>query len=134
MKFWEWLKENINKLANQTSKLKEEKFYDEEGNFNSWLINYSHEMPCDSWDRLFALFILDCYPELIKKEFKDLPKEIQHEFSIESGTEGSYAYNNYEREWISNDHAWENLTIVAEKGREAVLKDSYEDGGWFGAA
>lgn len=55
------------------------------------------------------------------------------DFSID-GYAGNKAYNNYEREWLSDENAWTAMTHVAKQGREKVLVDSYEDGGWFGAS
>lgn len=134
MNFIEWLKANWDKLRKNTKYFSGEKYKDLDLVNNYWWIDYSNEKPLDSWDRLFALYLIDVHPECLDKtwdEVKDL--EDIKDFSIDS-YEGSKAYDNYEREWISNEDAWRKMIEVAKQGRDAVLIDSYEDGGWFGAA
>ena len=41
---------------------------------------------------------------------------------------------NYEREAMSPYVAFFNIIAAAKQGKEFVLKDSYYDGGWFGAS
>ena len=134
MTFKEWLLEHWDELRKDTKQFSGDlcKFLDLEN--NSWWINYSHEKPLDSWDRLFALYLLDVHPECVDKswdEVKDL--EDIKEFG-NGGYEGNKAYNNYEREWLCDKDAWLAMVLVAKKGRDVVLTDSYEDGGWFGAS
>lgn len=134
MKFKEWLLANWNELRKDTKHFSddEHKVLDLEN--NSWWINYSHEKPLDSWDRLFALYLLDVYPECINKTWDEV-KDIEDikDFSID-GYAGNKAYDNYERECLGDRNAWEAMTYVAKQGRDAVLVDSYEDDGWFGAS
>ena len=134
MKFKEWLLANWNELRKDTKCFSGEdyKFINLEN--NSWWINYSHERPLDSWDRLFALYLIDIHPECIDKTWNEV-KDIEdiNDFDIDS-YEGRKAYDNYEREWLSSEDAWKAMVNVAKQGRDAVLVDSYEDGGWFGAS
>ena len=111
------------------------KNFDEELLEEQWKVHHSCEKPYDSWDRLFALYIIDSHPELLGKEWEEVKdNEDMQDFCIHSGFEGSCAYDNYEREWLSDENAFRELMKVAVKGREAVLEDSYEDDGWFGAS
>lgn len=134
MKFKEWLLNNWNELRKDTEHFSDDEHKELDLENNSWWINYSHERPLDSWDRLFALYLLDVYPDCVYKtwdEVKDL--EDIKDFS-NNGFEGNKAYNNYEREWLSDKDAWDAMTNVAKQGRERVLVDSYDDDGWFGAS
>ena len=75
MTFKEWLLANWDNLRKDTKHYSGDdcKVLDLEE--NSWWINYSHEKPLDSWDRLFALYLIDVHPECIDKtwdEVKDL--------------------------------------------------------------
>lgn len=134
MKFKEWLLANWDSLRKDTKHFSddEHKVLDLEN--NSWWINYSHERPFDSWDRLFALYLIDVHPECIDKTWDEV-KDIEDikDFSND-GYEGRKAYDNYEREWLSDKDAWREMVDVAKQGREKVLVDSYEDDGWFGAS
>ena len=134
MKFKEWLLANWDSLRKDTKHFSddEHKVLDLEN--NSWWINYSHEKPLDSWDRLFALYLIDVHPECIDKTWDEV-KDIEdiNDFS-NVGYEGRKAYDNYERECLCDKYAWGAMVDVAKQGREKVLVDSYEDDGWFGAS
>lgn len=106
-------------------------------------LNYlrKNEVPYDSVDRIYALYVIDTMPHLldidlstqenIHKEFdKGIPKEIEEEFQ-----EVTYkSYNNYEREGMSQIEAYINIINIAKKGKEETLKDSYYTNGYFGAS
>ena len=130
----EWLLANWNELRKDTKHFSDDEHKELDLENNSWWINYTHEKPLDSWDRLFALYLIDTHPECINKTWDEV-KDIEDikDFS-NSGYAGNNAYNNYEREWLSDKDAWAAMTNVAKQGRDAVLVDSYEDGGWFGAS
>lgn len=134
MTFKEWLLEHWNELRKDTKHFSddEHKVLDLEN--NAWWISYQHEKPLDSWDRLFALYLLDVHPECVNKTWDEV-KDIEDikDFSID-GYAGNRAYDNYERECLSDKAAWAAMTHVAKQGREKVLVDSYEDDGWFGAS
>lgn len=134
MNFKNWLIKNWDELRKNTKHFSddEHKVLDLEN--DSWWINYSHEKPLDSWDRLFALYLIDIHPECIDKSWEEVKDLEDIKDFANDGYAGNCAYNNYEREWLSNARAWEAMTDVAKQGREAVLIDSYEDGGWFGAS
>ena len=134
MKFKDWLLANWDDLRKNTESLSGDdcKTLDLENSLR-WIHN-SHERPLDSWDRLFALYLIDVHPECVDKtwgEVKDI--EDVKDFGFE-GFEGYRAYSNYEREWLDDEDAWREMANVAKRGREAVLADSYETGGWFGVA
>ena len=134
MKFKEWLLANWDSLRKDTKHFSddEHKVLDLEN--NSWQINYSHEKPLDSWDRLFALYLIDVHPECIDKTWDEV-KDIEDIKAFSNvGYEGRKAYDNYERECLSDKDAWGAMVDVAKQGREKVLVDSYEDDGWFGAS
>lgn len=134
MTFKEWLLEHWDELREKTLHFSddEHKVLDLEN--NSWWINYTHEKPLDSWDRLFALYLIDVHPECVDKDWDEV-KDLEDikDFS-NSGFAGNKAYDNYEREWLCDKDAWREMTNVAKKGRDVVLVDSYEDDGWFGAS
>lgn len=134
MNFKEWLLANWDELRKNTKTFSKDEYKVLDLENKSWWINYSHEKPLDSWDRLFALYLIDVHPECIDKtwdEVKDL--EDIKDFDND-GYEGIKAYNNYERECLSSEDAWKEMINVAKQGRDAVLVDAYEDGGWFGAS
>ncbi len=134
MNFKEWLLANWDNLRKDTKRFSDDEHKVLDLEDNSWWINYSHEKPIDSWDRLFALYLIDVHSECLDKtwnEVKDL--EDIKDFSID-GYAGNKAYNNYEREWLSDEVAWREMANVAKQGREKVLIDFYYDGGWFGAS
>ena len=134
MTFRDWLLEHWDELRKDTKHFSGDdcKALDLEN--NSWWINYSHEKPLDSWDRLFALYLIDVHPDCVNKTWNEV-KDIEDikDFSID-GYEGNRAYDNYEREGLGDTDAWEAMTNVAKKGKDVVLVDSYEDDGWFGAS
>ena len=138
MTFKKWLLANWDDLRKSTKYFSDDDHKALDLENNSWWINYSHEKPLDSWDRLFALYLIDVHPECIDKAWDEV-KDIEDVKDFGNcdcrGYEGSKAYDNYEREWLSDEDAWKAMVAVAKKGREAVLVDSYaEDGGWFGAS
>lgn len=100
--------------------------------------------PLDSVDRVFALFILDCHPELLDVNIEEITKTMEignawyDGLSKEVRELNEYimyiAYDNYEREGITNTVAYGNIIAECQKGREWVLKSSYGSGGWFGAS
>lgn len=132
--FGKWFIENFPSLCSSTEGIKKEDLYDEKKEIKLWIVGYSHEIPLDSWDRLFALFIIDKHPEAIGKPYGEADKYLQEEFGIGYGSEGTLAYDNYERDWLTCEAAWDEMMNVAKKGKEAVMEDSYDDGGWFGAS
>lgn len=137
MNFKEWLLANWNELRKNTETYSKDEYKDLDLEENSWWINYTHEKPLDSWDRLFALYLIDVHPECVNKtwdEVKDI-EDIKDFGNVDTnGYAGYKAYSNYEREWLCDADAWREMTNVAKRGRDAVLADSYEDGGWFGAS
>ena len=133
MTFKEWLLEHWDELRKDTKHFSDDEHKVLDLEENSWWINYSHEKPLDSWDRLFALYLIDVHPECIGKTWNEV-KDLEDIKEFGDGYEGNRAYDNYEREWLSAEHAWEEMINVAKQGRERVLVDSYEDGGWFGAS
>ena len=133
MTFKEWLLEHWDELRKDTKHFSDDEHKVLDLEENSWWINYSHEKPLDSWDRLFALYLIDVHPEVINKTWDEV-KDLEDIEEFDGGFEGHRAYDNYEREWLSAEDAWREMTNVAKKGRAVVLVDSYEDDGWFGAA
>lgn len=117
-------------------------------------IDYRNDKPFDSFDRLFALYLIDQHIEVIN-EF-DVEKacessengEIEYQKAFDNRSNSSLdlkneyekvlwtmSYENYEREGIDNICALVNMIHVAKKGKEAVLTDSYaNEDGWFGAS
>lgn len=132
MTFKEWLQKNWDSLRKGTKHFSGDDCKTLDLENNAWWISYSHERPLDSWDRLFALYLIDVHPECIGKAWDEV-KDLEDVKEFDSGFEGNKAYDNYEREWLSAEEAWKAMTNVAKQGKEAVLADSYEDGGWFGA-
>ena len=133
MTFKEWLLEHWDELRKDTKHFSDDEHKVLDLEENSWWINYSHEKPLDSWDRLFALYLLDVHPEVINKTWDEV-KDLEDIKEVGDGYEGNRAYDNYEREWLSASDAWNEMTNVAKQGRDVVLVDSYEDNGWFGAS
>lgn len=118
-------------------------------------ISHHYPVPNDSFDRLFALYLIDKYPEVVAKVNKEklvaaLDKAAaSSEFKIEDYLESvvgadlwelagalptELAYDNYEREGMALKTALINILHKASEGRDVVLKDSYANGGWFGAS
>lgn len=107
---------------------------------------HNNNIPFDSVDRIYALYLIDSnshlldidLDEIIKDKEKQtneymyslMTKEELEEFKLVT----NWAYENYERETISLYVAFFNIIDVAKKGKEVVLKDSYYAGGWFGAS
>ena len=107
---------------------------------------HNNDIPFDSVDRIYALYLIDENSHLLninleeilndkEKQNDDFMKSLmseeeQEEFDLVS----NWAYENYEREGMSRYIAFFNVIDVAQKGKEVVLKDSYYDGGWFGAS
>ena len=133
MTFKEWLLANWDNLRKDTKHFSgdENKVLDLENNY--WWINYTHEKPLDSWDRLFALYLIDVHPDCVNKTWDEV-KDIEDIKEFDDGYEGNRAFDNYEREWLSAQDAWREMTNVAKQGREKVLVDSYDNDGWFGAS
>lgn len=107
-------------------------------------INYSRDIPFDSFDRLYALYLIENHKEDVldkydidlaieneeyaKNQYNKVIKEEYEEYLH------GLSYENYEREGISNLVSFVNMVHIAKKGTEAVLNDSYANGGWFGAS
>lgn len=103
---------------------------------------HNNEIPFDSVDRIYALYLIDSKSHLLDIDMSDLDKlsdeymkeqmspEEMDEFELVS----NWAYENYEREGMERYVAFFNIIDVAKKGREYTLKDSYYDNGWFGAS
>lgn len=153
--FKTWLL-NYAKEEGFAEKVFSKKYFDpKESHINQIIgeINYHNDKPFDSFDRLFALYLIDQHINVIN-EF-DVEKACE---SLENGkaeyekafdtTKTSIdlkkeyekilwpmSYENYEREGIDNICALVNMIHVAKKGKEFVLTDSYADeDGWFGAS
>lgn len=107
---------------------------------------HNNDIPFDSVDRIYALYLIDENSPLLNINLEEIlndkdkqnddfmkslmSEEEQEEFDLVS----NWAYENYEREGMSRYIAFFNIINVAQKGKEVVLKDSYYDGGWFGAS
>lgn len=100
-----------------------------------------NEKPFDSVDRMYAIYIIEKKPHLLEVDLSTqekineafaggVPEEIREEFDLVS----TASYNNYEREAMSPKKGYFNLLFIAKKGLEETLKDSYYEGGWFGAS
>lgn len=113
-------------------------------------IFHGNKLPFDSFDRIFALYLIDQHygivesfdtekamgksgEEYTKKFFDEMIKQNQGILD-EWDSNTDRAYNNYEREGISDIIAFGNMLYVAKNGPDAVLKDSYYENGWFGAS
>ena len=113
---------------------------------NRFAFFHNNDIPFDSVDRIYALYLIDENSPLLNINLEEILKdkekqnddfmkslmteEEQEEFALVS----NWAYENYEREGMSRYVAFFNIIDVAQKGKEIVLKDSYYDGGWFGAS
>lgn len=107
---------------------------------------HNNDVPFDSVDRIYALYLIESNSHLLEINLDEIDKdeekqtneymyslmtqEEQDEFKLVT----NWAYENYEREGMSPYVAFFNLIYVAKQGKEAVLTDSYYDGGWFGAS
>ena len=130
-------------------KVEETKFYDyvkkELAKVDIKLESLNHlrgnKVPYDSVDRFYALYVIDTMPKLLEIDLSNVekqkeafelgvPESIEEEFDLASMS----AYNNYEREAMSNVEGYINLIYIAKKGRDYTLKDAYCNGGWFGAS
>lgn len=134
-------------LSNQTNE-----FSDNLENFDRACkcIFYMNKLPFDSFDRIFALYLINQHYDIIEsfdiekatsksgeeyteKFFNEKIKQNQ-EILDEWNSNSIRAYDNYEREGITDTVAFGNMLYVAKNGPEAVLKDSYYKNGWFGAS
>ena len=107
---------------------------------------HNNNIPFDSVDRIYALYLIDKKSHLLDIDLEEIlnNKEKQtndYMYSLMSDYEKeefdlvtNWAYENYEREGMSPYVAFFNIIDVAKKGKEVVLKDSYYNGGWFGAS
>ena len=107
---------------------------------------HNNNIPFDSVDRIYALYLIDDKSDLLNINLDEILKDKEkqtdeymyslmndyekEEFSLVT----NWAYENYEREAMSSYVAFFNIISVAQKGKDVVLKDSYYDGGWFGAS
>lgn len=107
---------------------------------------HNNNIPFDSVDRIYALYLIDDKSDLLNINLDEILKDKEkqtdeymyslmndyekEEFSLVT----NWAYENYEREAMSPYVAFFNIISVAQKGKDVVLKDSYYDGGWFGAS
>jgi hypothetical protein len=132
--------------------LKETKFYQhvidfcKERNYevtNTYDIMYDQDVPFDSIDRFIALYMLEKYPNIVSIDISNMrdervAKEIldstDDEFKEWYKLASDWAYDNYEREFISPSAALYHIIKEAKQGKAHVLADSYSDGGWFGAS
>ena len=109
---------------------------------SSYDIRHGNDLPFDSVDRIYALYLIDIDSKLLKTDISDieklngesLKKLLTKEEMEEYKAVTYYAYDNYEREGMSDYEAFYNLLFVAKQGKDKVLKDSYDNGGWFGAS
>ena len=105
---------------------------------------HNNDIPFDSVDRIYALYLLDTNSHLLNIDVKNIDKEKQNNdyiYSLMTDEEkeefklvSDWAYENYEREGMSDYIAFTNLVAVAQHGKDYVLQDSYYEGGWFGAS
>ena len=121
------------------------KFFEEHGRAfeNNWSVYHQNELPFDSVDRLIALFMLESYPEMVGLDLLSITTDkdalewyasLDPEFKEWFDSASNWAYNNYEREWISNAVALMYILAIAKQGTDEILTNSYATGGWFGAS
>ena len=137
-------------------KIEETKFYkfaekfckenNKEWNGDRFAFFHNNEIPFDSVDRIYALYLINEKSHLLNIDITEIlnNKDKQNDdymYSLLTDYEKEefnlvtyWAYENYEREGMSPYIAFFNIISVAQKGKEVVLKDSYYDGGWFGAS
>lgn len=105
-------------------------------------INSNNPIPYDSFDRWFAVYLIEKNSDILKINVLEKMKEgevnffnyLTDEEKEMFRQESNYAYNNHEREFLNRNEALYHLLKVANKGLEATLTDSYDKGGWFGTA
>lgn len=105
-------------------------------------IFHNYKIPFDSFDRVYALYLIDTNSKLLDIDLSDISKLTKEYFDNLLTDEEKeifkvitkYAYDNYEREGLADYEAFFNIISVAKKGKEVTLKDSYYDGGWLGAS
>jgi hypothetical protein len=137
-------------------KIEETKFYkfaenfckenDKEFDGTRFVFFHNNDVPFDSVDRIYALYLIDSNSHLLDIDIDEIVKdknkqtnEYMYSLMTEEEKEEfklvtNWAYDNYEREMMSPYVAFFNIVGVAKKGKEVTLKDSYYDGGWFGAS
>lgn len=141
--FKNWL---INYLQGNNFSVKKDDIESGKDSFDNYIF-HQEDMPYDSYDRMYALYLLDVYPELVS-DFKKLIAndnadrvkdsdcyDLMNKYGIKEeflNVLTPMSYDNYEREGISPVAAFYNMLFVAVDGKDAVLKDTYTDGGWFG--
>ena len=119
MRFETWLTEHWDELRKCTKSFKSDNY--KNINDNVWYINYTHEIPCDSWDRLYAMYMIDERSDDLSKNWKDVRElDWAKDFDI-NGYEGQLAFNNYEREWLSVNAAWDRMIRMTKLGRDVLL-------------
>ena len=105
-------------------------------------VAHQNHSPFDSFDRLYALYLIDKKPQIIQKAYK-FPSEEDCKTFLDNLDEDAkkemkalfrYSYDNYEREGMPDTVAYGNLLYEATKGKESVLKSTYGEGGWFGSS
>ena len=105
-------------------------------------VAHQNHPPFDSFDRLYALYLIDKKPQIIQKAYKFSSEEECKTFldNLDEDTKKEmkalfrYSYDNYEREGMRDTVAYGNLLYEATKGKESVLKSTYGEGGWFGSS
>jgi len=137
-------------------KIEETKFYKFAENFckennrefkgDRFAFFHNNDIPFDSVDRIYALYLINEKSHLLDIDLEEILNDKENQtddymYSLMSDYEKEefdlvtdWAYENYEREGMSSYVAFFNIIDVAKKGKEVVLKDSYYDGGWFGAS
>ena len=107
---------------------------------------HNNDIPFDSVDRIYALYLIDEKSHFLDINLDEILKDKEKQtneymYSLMTDYEKeefdlvtNWAYENYEREGMSPYVAFFNIIDVAKKGINVVLKDSYYNGGWFGAS
>lgn len=137
-------------------KIEETKFYKFAENFckennrefkgDRFAFFHNNDIPFDSVDRIYALYLIDEKSHLLDIDLEEILNDKENQtddymYSLMSDYEKKefdlvtdWAYENYEREGLAGYEAFFNIINTAKKGKDMVLKDSYYDGGWFGAS
>lgn len=137
-------------------KIEETKFYKFAENFckennrefkgDRFAFFHNNDIPFDSVDRIYALYLIDEKSHLLDIDLEEILNDKENHtddymYSLMSDYEKEefdlvtdWAYENYEREGLAGYEAFFNIINTAKKGKDIVLKDSYYDGGWFGAS